>query len=301
MLGLVRAAYRHSEGRPPESLACQVPPSISFPGNKCGNTLRAVQRRSRGVRSLCQAWRVRPWCPGLAALESGHLPEQDGPLVGPRPHPPSSSPRDPGCPPPPSQCPPLTDCSPQWSTVAATAHPGWGWAPIPAPFRGNLEKAFKCRLSLSTHACALLSATSGLWGVVPRRTHLPEPPLPSAPAAPPSLDAWTQGGAPSLRPLLLTISLKPTVPRGLGLRQGGCPLTGAQGAALNPQTDPREPRLGGPSRCWLFPCSPPGSPPLEGGDPHPALPCGSGPPPHPEPTGLACALDVQIWAQRLGR
>ena len=153
-----------ARGVPPESSACQVPPSISFPGSKRGNTLRAVQRRSRGVRSLCQAWRVRPWCPGLAALESGRPPEQDGPLVGPRPHPPSSSPRDPGCPPSPSQCPPLTECSPRWSTVAATAHPGWGWAPIPAPFRGNLEKAFKCRLILSTHACALLSATSGLWG-----------------------------------------------------------------------------------------------------------------------------------------
>lgn len=32
---------------------------------------------------------------------------------------------------------------------------------------------------------------------------------------------------------------------------GGCPLTGAQGVALNPQTDPREPRPGGPRRPWL--------------------------------------------------
>lgn len=82
--------------------------------------------------------------------------------------------------------------------------------------------------------------------------------------------------------LLLTISLKPTVPRGLGLRQGGCLLTGVQGAALNPQTDPREPKLGGPSRCWLCPCSPPGSPPLED-TPTLPLPAAQAPPPNPEP------------------
>lgn len=44
---------------------------------------------------------------------------------------------------------------------------------------------------------------------------------------------------------------------------GGCLLTGAQGVALNPKTDPRKPRLGSPSRPWICPCSLLGSLSLE--------------------------------------
>lgn len=178
--------------------------------------------------------------------------------------------------------------------------PWVGLGPHPAPFRGNLEKAFKCRLSLSTHACALLSATSGLWGGGTQE----DPPPRTAPSLCPCSSSipWSMGrrGRPVLAPAASHRQPEARCAPGPWAQTRCCPLTGAQGAALSPQTDPREPRLGGPSRCWLCPCSPPGSPPLED-TPTLPFPAAQAPRPTPSPTGLACALDVQSWAWRPGR